>query len=104
MIVDSYSEVRGQPPYDPRMMAALLFHSCCRGIQSSREIAQHYHERMDFMPVMACQHADFRTAAAFRTCYLSTLGGLLDQILNLCSEMGLASLGHVPPAGREIES
>ena len=79
------------------MMAALLFHSCCRGSQSSREIAQHCHERMDFMAVTACHYLDFRTAAAFRQRPLSVLGGQFDQTLDFCGEMGLASLGHVPP-------
>jgi len=31
-------EQRGYPPYNPRMMVALLFYAYCRGIFSSRKI------------------------------------------------------------------
>ena len=59
-IMRSYSDARGQPPYNPRMMAALLFYAYSRGIYSSREIARCCQDRMDFMAVTACQ----RPAAA----------------------------------------
>ena len=35
----SYSGEKGQPPYHPAMMTALLLHSYCSGIYSSRRIA-----------------------------------------------------------------
>jgi transposase len=38
-ITGMYGSERGQPPFDPTMMTALLLYSCCCGIYSSRRIA-----------------------------------------------------------------
>ena len=35
----AYASLRGQPPYDPAMMTALLLYAYCNGIYSSRRIA-----------------------------------------------------------------
>ncbi len=102
-VMGAYSEIRGQPPYHPRMMAALLFYAYSQGICSSREIARRCHDRMDFMAA-ACQSPDFRTVNAFRKRHLSALGDLFDQILALCRGMGLASLGHVSIDGTRIQA
>jgi transposase len=48
-IQNSYNEARGYPPYDPRMMVALLMYAYCQGIYSSRRIARACEERIDFM-------------------------------------------------------
>ena len=103
-VMGAYSEIRGQPPYHPRMMAALLFYAHSQGIYSSREIARCCHDRMDFMAAAACQRPDFRTVNAFRKRHLSALGDLFDQILALCMGMGLASLGHVSIDGTRIQA
>ena len=86
-VVDWHSEVCGQSPYNSRMMMALIFYSCCRGLQSFREVAQHCHERMGFMVVTTCQHLDFRTVDVFRKHRLSAHGGLFDQMPVLCRAM-----------------
>jgi transposase len=52
-IVASYSNEKGQPPFDPHMMTALLLYAYCRGIYSSRRIAQACRERVDFMIIVA---------------------------------------------------
>ena len=39
-IVAAYSNEKGQPPFDPHMMTALLLYAYCRGIYSSRRIAK----------------------------------------------------------------
>jgi transposase len=38
-ITGTYGSERGQPPFDPTMMTALLLYSYCCGIYSSRRIA-----------------------------------------------------------------
>ena len=48
-IVAAYSNEKGQPPFDPHMMTALLLYAYCRGVYSSRRIAQACRERVDFM-------------------------------------------------------
>jgi transposase len=50
-IIDSYDEFRSYPPYDPRMMTALLLYGYSRCIYASRQLARACDERLDFMAV-----------------------------------------------------
>ena len=83
-IVDTYTEARGFPPYDPIMMTALLLYAYCQGLYVSRRIAKACEERVDFMAVTARQRPDFRTVSDFRKRHLTALGGLFTQVLKLC--------------------
>src|SRR5437660_630152 len=60
-VTGTYGSERGQPPYDPIMMTALLLYSYCCGIYSSRRIAKACRERVDFMSIVALDAPDFRT-------------------------------------------
>ncbi len=44
---------RGQPPYEPRMMTALLFYAYCTGVPSSRQIEKRTHEDVAFRVIAA---------------------------------------------------
>ena len=94
-ITVTYSSAKGQPPFDPRMMTALLLYAYCRGIYSSRRIAQACRERVDFMSIIALDPPDFRTVSNFRKRHLKALAGLFVQVLKLCEKAGLVKLGHV---------
>jgi hypothetical protein len=85
----------GQPPFDPRMMVALLLHSYASGLYSSRRIARACRERCDFVMIMALDPPDFRTISDFRERHLKALGALFLQVLKLCETAGLVKLGHV---------
>src|SRR6202163_3062426 len=65
-ITGRYGSERGQPPFDPVMMTALLLYSYCRGVYSSRRIAGACRERVDFMSIVALDAPDFRTVSEFR--------------------------------------
>ena len=45
-VVGSYKSWLGQPPFDPRMMTALLLYAYCSGLYSSRRIAKACAERI----------------------------------------------------------
>jgi transposase len=60
-IVAAYPGEKGQPPFDPRMMTALLLYAYCRGVHAARRIAQACRERVDFMSIIAFDPPDFRT-------------------------------------------
>ena len=51
-ILACYSSEKGQPPFHPVMMTALLLYAYCCGIYSSRRIAKACHERVDFMSIV----------------------------------------------------
>jgi len=103
-ILDVYSEERGQPPYHPTMMTALLLYAYSCGVYSSRRIARACEERVDFMAVTGLQKPDFRTISDFRKRHLAALSGLFVQVLGLCRAAGLAKLGHVALDGTKIKA
>src|SRR5216117_105530 len=53
-----YAKTKGQPPYDPRLMTALLLYACCRGIYSSRRIDIACEERLDFRALVGSERPD----------------------------------------------
>ena len=103
-ITGTYGSERGQPPFDPTMMTALLLYSYCCGIYSSRRIAKACRERVDFMSIVGLDAPDFRTISDFRKRHLKALGGLFGQILHLCETAGLVKLGHVALDGTKIKA
>jgi transposase len=103
-ISGSYISVLGQPPFDPRMMTALLLHGYASGIYSSRRIAKAAVERADFMMIMAGDPPDFRTISEFRRRHLKALAALFVQVLKLAEKAGLVKLGHVALDGTKIKA
>ena len=69
-IAGSYVSGLGQPPFDPRMMVALLLHGYASGLYSSRRIARACRERNDFVMIVALDPPDFRTISDFRKRHL----------------------------------
>src|SRR5271156_3188486 len=75
-IIGTYGELRGSPPFDPRMMTALLLYGYSRGVYSSRRLSRGCEERLDFLAVTALNRPDFRTISEFRRRHLDALSGL----------------------------
>jgi transposase len=103
-ITSSYASALGQPPFDPRMMVALLLHGYASGIYSSRRIAKACGERADFMMIVALDAPDFRTISDFRKRHLQALASLFVQVLRLAEAAGLVKLGHVALDGTKIKA
>lgn len=101
-ILGTYDEDRGQPPYHPAMMAALLLYGYSRGVYASRRLAQACEERVDFMAVTGLNKPDFRTISDFRRRHLAALSELFVQVLRLCQSAGLVKLGHVAVDGTKL--
>lgn len=103
-IIGAYRELRGYPPFDPRMMTALLLYGYSRGVYSSRRLSRACEERLDFMAVTALNRPDFRTISEFRRRHLDALSGLFVQVLKLCQQAGLVELGHVALDGTKMKA
>jgi transposase len=103
-IINSYRSGLGQPPFDPRLMTALLLHGYASGIYSSRRIGRAAVERADFMMIVAGDPPDFRTISEFRRRHLSALAALFVQVLKLAEKAGLVKLGHVALDGTKIKA
>ena len=103
-IAGSYRSGLGQPPFDPRLMTALLLHGYASGIYSSRRLAKSAVERADFMMIVAGDPPDFRTISEFRRRHLKALAALFVQVLRLAEKAGLVRLGHVALDGTKIKA
>jgi len=103
-ILASYESLRGQPPYDPRMLLKLLLHGYTEGVMSSRKLAKACSVRVDFMFLAAGQHPDFRTISDFRKRHLDAIDHLFDEVLRVCCEAGLVKLNHVAVDGTKMKA
>lgn len=104
-IEDAYgSDERGQPPYHPAMMVALLFYAYCIGIPSSRKIEKGTYEDIPFRILAAGHHPDHDTISSFRNTHLPALKDFFLQILLLCREAGLVKAGHISLDGTKMKA
>jgi transposase len=97
-----YTETKGQPPYHPAMMTALVLYACCRGIYSSRRIEIACEERLDFRALVGAQRPDHSTICQFRQYHREALSEIFVQVLALCRDAGMAKLGHVSLDGTKV--
>lgn len=97
-------ELRGYPPYHPRMMTTLLLYAYTVGIPSSRRIAQRCQEDVAFRVLTANQTPDFRTISAFRKRHLPALQALFVQVLRCCQQAGLVKLGTIALDGTKVRA
>jgi transposase len=95
---------RGERPYDPAMMLALLLYGYCVGVFSSRRIERATYEDVAFRVVAGGQHPHFTRINAFRRTHLTALEGLFRQVLLLCRRAGLVKLGHVALDGTKVQA
>ena len=97
-------EERGFPPYNPRMMVALLFYAYCRGIFSSRKIMRACGERLTFRVIVGDDISNWWTISDFRKLHLKQLEDLFVQVLQLCQKAGLVKLGHIVLDGTKVKA
>ena len=97
-------ELRGQPPYDPRMLTKVLVYGYCVGVCSSRRIQKRLQEDIGFKVLAAGNEPDFRTISDFRKIHLEALQGLFEQVLEMALESGARKLGRVSLDGTKVKA
>ncbi len=98
------AETRGQPPYNPQMMVALLVYAYCVGMPSSRRIEAATHQDVAFRVVAGGAHPDHTRISEFRRIHLALLEELFLQVLKMCVKAKLVRLGHVAIDGTKIKA
>jgi len=101
---DDYTEARGAPPYDPRLMLKLLIFGYSNGVTSSRALERLCHHDVAFMFLTAQAAPDFVAISRFRKRHLKAFTALFTQALGLCAQAGLLSLGNVALDGSKIRA
>jgi transposase len=97
-------DLRGRPGYHPAMLLKLLIYGYAQGKTSSRKLERATYEEVPYRVISGNQHPDHDSIAAFRKRHLPALGALFTQVLRLCRESGLVSLGHVALDGSKIKA
>lgn len=103
-IRDAYTEGRGAPPFDPRLMARLLIYGYTTGVRSSRAIEKRCVDDVPFRWLACGEAPDYRSIARFRKRHLSALAQLFLQALKLCQAAGMVSLGRVALDGTKVRA
>ncbi len=100
----AYTQGRGAPPFDPRLMVGLLIYGYTIGVRSSRAIERRCIDDVPFRWLAAGAAPDYRSIARFRKRHLSALGHLFVQALALCQAAGMVSLGRVALDGTKVRA
>jgi transposase len=99
-----YTEVRGAPPYEPRLMLKILVYGYSHGITSSRALERRCQDDIAFRFLTAQAAPDFVAISRFRTRHGAALKALFTQSLSLCAQAGLVSLGRVALDGTKVRA
>src|SRR5712692_4891031 len=102
LILAAYTEDRGQPPYNPRMMTVLLLYAYSQGITSSRQLERRCQEDLAFMYLTGDAHPDDDTICAFRRQHLEAFKRLFLESLRIAEEAGVLKLGRIALDGSKI--
>jgi len=94
---------RGERPYSPSMMVALLLYGYCEGVFSSRRLERATQESVPFRVLTGGEHPHFTTINNFRRRHEDALRDLFGQVLRLCQRAGMVKLGHVALDGTKVK-
>jgi len=97
-------ELRGQPPFHPRMMVALLLYCYATGTRSSRKIMRRCQTDVACRVIVGEDVPDFRTISDFRKTHLAQLEALFVDVLKLCALAGLTKVGTVALDGTKVKA
>jgi len=102
-LYNSYSE-EGNTAYHPKMLIKILIYAYSTGVRSSRQIASRLMSDIYFMFLSGGQKPNFRTISDFRKDKGKYFRQYFKEVLQLCRQMGIASLGHVSIDGSKIKA
>jgi transposase len=103
-ILASYTEKRGRPPYDPRLMVRLLIYGYTTGVRSSRAIERRCTDDVAFRYLAAGAGPDYRSISRFRARHLDALADIFTQSLHLAQRLGMVKMGRIALDGTKLEA
>jgi transposase len=96
------SDGHGRAAYEPTMMIALLLYCWSRGVRSARRIERACLEDVACRVIAAHDRPDHATIARFVVRHERALGELFGEVLVLCADAGLASVGVIAIDGTKV--
>jgi len=94
----------GRQAYDPEMLLALLLYAYATGERSSRRIERLCEMDLAFRVIAANHRPDHTTLARFRAEKAANIAALFTEVLRLCREAGLLSLGVIAVDGTKLKA
>jgi len=92
----------GRAAYEPSVMIALLLYCWSRGMRSSRAIERACVEDVACRVIAAHQQPDHATVARFVERHERALADLFGEVLALCADAGLATVGVIAIDGTKV--
>ncbi|MBU4501392.1 MAG: transposase [Nanoarchaeota archaeon] len=102
-IEDKYSSL-GQNTYHPKILIKLLFYSYGIGERSGRKISSKCETDTAYIYLSQMYKPDFRTINDFRKNNILELSQYFIDILRMCKELGLISVGQMNIDGTKIKA
>ena len=102
-IEDKYSQL-GQNTYHPKMLIKLLFYGYAIGERSGRKISSKCETDTAYIYLSQMYKPDFRTVNDFRKNNIEELSGYFINIVRMCKELGLISVGQMNIDGTKIKA
>ena len=104
-ITASYErELRGYPPFHPRMMLTLLIFNYATGTRSSRKIMSRCEQDVACRVIVGEDTPDFHAISEFRRRHLAAFETLFVEVLKLASASGLLKVGRLALDGTKIKA
>ena len=98
------TETRGRASYSPKMMLGLTLYCYCIGERSSRAIERRTYEDVACIYMSGGEHPDHTSLSEFRRKNLEAMERVFSEVLRLCDEAGLVSLGEVALDGTKLKA
>lgn len=99
-----YPGGRGQPPIQPRVLAAIWLYAMMRRIRTSRPLEYACGHNIDFMWLAEGRIPDHSTLADFFSKFRKELKSLFKQVCKIAMTMGLVRLGEVGFDGTRVKA
>ena len=97
-------ELRGFPPFHPRMMLTLLIFSYATGTRSSRKIMARCEQDLACRVIVGEDTPDFHAISEFRRRHAAAFEKLFVEVLKLASASGLLKVGRLALDGTKIKA
>ena len=94
----------GSASYHPALLLGLMVYGYATGVLSSRKLERATFDSVAFRFIVANEHPDHDTIAAFWRRFLKEIEGLFVQVLMLARETGVLKLGTVAIDGTKIRA
>jgi transposase len=94
----------GRAAHEPAMMVALLLYAYCQGQRSSRVIERECTEDVAYRVIAANRRPDHTTIARFRQRHEEALAQLFGEVLAICAQAGLVSVGVIAIDGTKVHA